>query len=46
MLIIYIIVLAVKLARRGITALDLYIYAKNREIREKYESADRGSSYE
>ncbi|AKG33373.1 hypothetical protein VK70_01070 [Paenibacillus durus ATCC 35681] len=30
--------LFVKLARRGIEALDLYIYAKNREIRDHYES--------
>ncbi|WP_150268023.1 hypothetical protein [Paenibacillus tepidiphilus] len=38
---IYIIVLVIKLARRGITALDLYIFAKNREIRERYESTGR-----
>ncbi|ASA26334.1 hypothetical protein B9T62_14675 [Paenibacillus donghaensis] len=37
---IYIIVLVIKLARRGIVALDLYIYAKNREIRTRFESAD------
>lgn len=36
---IYFFVLLVKLARRGIVALDLYIYAKNREIRTRYESA-------
>ncbi|MBW4080415.1 hypothetical protein [Paenibacillus sp. S150] len=36
---IYMFILFVKLARRGITALDLYIYAKNREIRERYETA-------
>jgi len=35
---IYFFVLLVKLARRGIVALDLYIYAKNREIRTRYES--------
>ncbi len=38
---IYAFVLFVKLARRGIEALDLYNYAKNREIRERYESAKR-----
>lgn len=37
---IYAFVLFVKLARRGIAALDLYIYAKNREIRTRYESAE------
>ena len=35
---IYFFVLLLKLARRGIVALDLYIYAKNREIRTRYES--------
>ncbi|KTD87899.1 hypothetical protein [Paenibacillus etheri] len=35
---VYFFVLLVKLARRGIVALDLYIYAKNREIRTQYES--------
>ncbi|MNO26981.1 hypothetical protein D3C76_168460 [compost metagenome] len=35
---LYFFVLLVKLARRGIVALDLYIYAKNREIRTRYES--------
>ncbi|MRN55618.1 hypothetical protein [Paenibacillus monticola] len=38
---IYAFVLFVKLARRGIEALDLYNYAKNREIRDRYESAKR-----
>ncbi|WP_256701457.1 hypothetical protein [Paenibacillus sp. P3E] len=38
---IYAFVLFVKLARRGITALDLYNYAKNREIRERYESVHK-----
>ncbi|BCG57405.1 hypothetical protein PUR_08300 [Paenibacillus sp. URB8-2] len=38
---IYAFVLFVKLARRGIEALDLYIYAKNREIRDHYESVNR-----
>ncbi|RQW10618.1 hypothetical protein EH198_15290 [Paenibacillus rhizophilus] len=38
---IYAFVLFVKLARRGIEALDLYIYAKNREIRDSYESVNR-----
>lgn len=42
---IYAFVLLVKLARRGIVALDLYIYAKNREIRDRYESADRKDPY-
>lgn len=42
---IYAFVLLVKLARRGIIALDLYIYAKNREIRDRYESADRKDPY-
>ncbi|MNC74460.1 hypothetical protein D3C75_1258200 [compost metagenome] len=42
---IYAFVLLVKLARRGIIALDLYIYAKNREIRDRYESADRKDQY-
>ena len=37
---IYVLVLLVKLARRGIVALDLYIYAKNREIRTHYESVE------
>ncbi|QWU17020.1 hypothetical protein SAMN04487895_11055 [Paenibacillus sophorae] len=37
---IYVFVLFVKLARRGIEALDLYIYAKNREIRDRYESVN------
>lgn len=37
---IYAFVLFVKLARRGIVALDLYIYGKNREIRNQYESSD------
>lgn len=37
---IYAFILFVKLARRGIVALDLYIYAKNREIRTRYESAE------
>jgi hypothetical protein len=35
---IYFFVLLVKLTRRGIVALDLYIYAKNHEIRTRYES--------
>ncbi|AHV97293.1 hypothetical protein [Paenibacillus sabinae] len=35
---IYAFVLFVKLARRGIEALDLYIYTKNREIRDGYET--------
>lgn len=35
---IFAFILLVKLARRGIQALDLYIYAKNREIREGYET--------
>ncbi|MGN7760201.1 hypothetical protein [Paenibacillus sp. 22594] len=38
---IYAFVLFVKLARRGITALDLYNYAKNREIRERFESVHK-----
>lgn len=38
---VYAFVLFVKLARRGIAALDLYIYAKNREIRERYESVNK-----
>ncbi|MBW4080410.1 hypothetical protein [Paenibacillus sp. S150] len=38
---IYAFVLLVKLARRGIVALDLYNYAKNLEIRERYESANQ-----
>jgi hypothetical protein len=38
---IYAFVLFVKLARRGIAALDLYNYAKNLEIRERYESAPK-----
>lgn len=42
---IYAFVLLVKLARRGIIALDLYIYAKNREIRDRYESVDRKDPY-
>lgn len=42
---IYAFVLLVKLAHRGITALDLYIYAKNQEIRTKYESADNKDRY-
>jgi hypothetical protein len=37
---LYFFVLLVKLARRGIVALDLYIYAKNREIRTRYESVE------
>ncbi|MBY3620348.1 hypothetical protein HGO21_12400 [Acinetobacter sp. CUI P1] len=40
---IYFFVLLVKLARRGIVALDLYIYAKNREIRTRYESVQERS---
>lgn len=36
---IYAFVLFVKLARRGIKALDLYNYSKNLEVRAKYESA-------
>ncbi|CAH1055981.1 hypothetical protein [Paenibacillus pseudetheri] len=40
---IYFFVLLVKLARRGIVALDLYIYAKNREIRTRYESVQDSS---
>ncbi|WP_410511026.1 hypothetical protein PaeBR_12970 [Paenibacillus sp. BR2-3] len=38
---IYAFVLFVKLARRGIVALDLYNYAKNREIRDRYESPNK-----
>jgi hypothetical protein len=38
---VYAFILFVKLARRGIAALDLYIYAKNREIRERYESVNK-----
>ena len=38
---IYAFVLLVKLARRGIVALDLYNYAKNLEIRDRYQSANR-----
>lgn len=38
---LYAFVLFVKLARRGIEALDLYNYAKNREIRDRYESANK-----
>lgn len=38
---VYAFVLFVKLARRGIVALDLYIYAKNREIRSRHESANK-----
>ncbi|WP_244169726.1 MULTISPECIES: hypothetical protein [Paenibacillus] len=41
---IYAFVLFVKLALRGITALDLYNYAKNREIRERYESVHKDDS--
>jgi hypothetical protein len=37
---LYFFVLLIKLARRGIVALDLYIYAKNREIRTRYESVE------
>ncbi|WP_339315674.1 hypothetical protein [Paenibacillus sp. FSL R10-2734] len=37
---LYFFILLVKLARRGIVALDLYIYAKNREIRTRYESVE------
>lgn len=40
---IYFFILLVKLARRGIVALDLYIYAKNREIRTRYESVQSRS---
>lgn len=42
---IYAFVLLVKLARRGITALDLYNYSKNLEIRAKYESANKEGTY-
>ncbi|KGE16604.1 hypothetical protein [Paenibacillus wynnii] len=35
-------VLFVKMALRAIAALDLYIYAKNREIRTHYESPKPG----
>ena len=38
---IYLFVLVVKLARRGIVALDLYNHAKNLEIRNRYESVQR-----
>ncbi|WP_405111717.1 hypothetical protein MHH28_03220 [Paenibacillus sp. FSL K6-1217] len=38
---IYLFVLVVKLARRGIVALDLYNHSKNLEIRERYESVGR-----
>ncbi|MNO65003.1 hypothetical protein D3C76_557420 [compost metagenome] len=38
---IYAFVLFVKLARRGIIALDLYNHAKNLEIRERYESVHK-----
>ncbi|NQX43777.1 hypothetical protein HQN87_00410 [Paenibacillus tritici] len=38
---IYLFVLVVKLARRGIIALDLYNHAKNLEIRERHESYHR-----
>lgn len=37
---IYAFVLFVKLARRGIVALDLYNHAKNLEIRQRYESVN------
>ena len=37
---LYFFILLVKLARRGIVALYLYIYAKNREIRTRYESVE------
>ncbi|UQZ37167.1 hypothetical protein C2I18_28700 [Paenibacillus sp. PK3_47] len=39
---VYAFILFVKLARRGIVALDLYIHAKNLEIRSTYESAGKG----
>lgn len=42
---IYAFVLFVKLARRGITALDLYNYSKNLEIRAKYESVNKEGPY-
>ncbi|MHA6532359.1 hypothetical protein [Paenibacillus sp. BAC0078] len=38
---IYAFVLFVKLARRGIVALDLYNHAKNLEIRQRYESVNK-----
>ncbi|MEK4852769.1 hypothetical protein NST04_23160 [Paenibacillus sp. FSL H7-0756] len=38
---IYLFVLVVKLARRGIIALDLYNHSKNLEIRDRYESVGR-----
>ena len=38
---IYLFVLVVKLARRGIIALDLYNHAKNLEIRNRYESVHK-----
>lgn len=42
---IYLFVLAVKLARRGIIALDLYNHSKNLEIRERYEAAQRRDNF-
>ncbi|MEC0169437.1 hypothetical protein [Paenibacillus graminis] len=42
---IYAFVLLVKLARRGIIALDLYNHAKNLEIRERYESVHKDGTY-
>ncbi|WNS45828.1 hypothetical protein [Paenibacillus sp. MMS20-IR301] len=42
---IYLFVLVVKLARRGIIALDLYNHAKNLEIRERYESGPRKDGF-
>lgn len=42
---IYLFVLVVKLARRGIIALDLYNHSKNLEIRERYESVGRRDDF-
>ncbi|AIQ41071.1 hypothetical protein MKZ24_24130 [Paenibacillus sp. FSL R7-0297] len=42
---IYLFVLVVKLARRGIVALDLYNHAKNLEIRNHYESVHKNDEF-
>lgn len=42
---IYMFVLTVKLARRGIIALDLYIHSKNLEIRSQHESYHKGDNF-
>ncbi|KHL95421.1 MULTISPECIES: hypothetical protein [Paenibacillus] len=42
---IYLFVLVVKLARRGIVALDLYNHAKNLEIRNHYESVHKKDEF-